>query len=160
MQARYQIYLYFDGSQYVANVPELDGCSGTGQSYAEAVSSAEEAMATWVFDAINTGRKPPEPSKDFVLKPPSKPIGKSASTPIMRRLHQKYGNLTNRQLMDKIGIEGVSPSTFSGAAGGHGKRWVRCAIAIALDEMPSALWPHLSKTILERDDLCMPTDQQ
>lgn len=158
MQARYQIYLYFDGSQYVANVPELDGCSGTGQSYAEALSSAEKAMATWVFDAINTGRNPPEPSKDFVLKPPSKLIGKNASTPIMRRLHQKYGNLTNRQLMEKIGIEGVSPSTFSGSAAGHGKRWVRCAIAIALEELPSTLWPHLSKTTRDRDDNCMPAD--
>lgn len=69
MQPRYQIHLYHDGARYAAAVPELDGCSGTGQSYAEALASAEKAIASWVFAAINQGKPPPEPAKDFVLRP-------------------------------------------------------------------------------------------
>ena len=160
MQPRYQIHIYYNGTQYVAAVPELDGCSGTGQSYGEALASAEKAIASWVFEAINAGKRPPEPAKDFVLRPPGRPTGTGTAAPIMRRLHQRFGNLNNRQLAEKIGLEGVSPTAFAAAAAGQGARWVRCAIALALEDMPSNLWPHLSPTTRERDDSCMTADEE
>lgn len=155
MQPRYQIHIYHDGTRYVASVPELEECSGIGQSYAEALASVEQAITAWVFEAINTGRKLPEPAKDFVLRPPTKPLGNGHAASIMRRLYQKFGNLNNRQIMRKMDIEGVSPTAFAGAAAGQGSRRVRCAIAIALGEIPSNLWPHLSVITRERDDLSM-----
>lgn len=159
MQPRYQILIYYNGTQYVASVPELDECNGTGQSYVEALASAEKAMSAWVFNAINTGKIPPAPAKDFVLRPPTRPPGKGAGAPIMRRLHLKFGNLNSRQLMEKMGIEGVSPSLFSGSVAGLGKRFVRCAIALHLEEMPSNLWPDRSLTAREGDDSCMPNQE-
>lgn len=152
MQPRYQIHIYHDGTMYVADVPELDGCKGTGQSYAEALASAEKKIVAWVFEAINGGRKLPEPAKDFVLRPPTKPPGNGSAVPIMRRLHHQFGNFNNRQLAEKMGLEGVSPTAFSAAAAGQGKRYVRIVIALALRERPSALWPQLSDTVRARDD--------
>jgi len=160
MQPRYQIHLYHDGTQYVAAVPELDGCSGTGQSYAEALASSEKAMASWVFAAINCGKTPPEPAKDFVLRPPTRPPAKGAGAVVLRRLHARFGNLNSRQLMEKMGIEGVSTSIFSGSVAGLGKRFVRCAIAMHLEDMPSKLWPDRSLTSRERDDACMPSQEE
>lgn len=152
MQSRYQIYIYFDGSKYVATVPELDGCAGTGHSYAKALSGAEKAIATWVFDAINAGKRPPEPASDFVLRPLGKPAGTGTGAPIMRRLRQKFGNLGSRQLMEKLDIQGVSPTAFAGSAAGLGVRAVRIGIALALNERPSSLWPHVSPITQVRDD--------
>jgi len=74
MQPRYQIHIYHDGTRYVSDVPELDGCSGTGQSYAEALESAEKAIIAWVVEATNGGHKPPESTQDFVLRLPTRPL--------------------------------------------------------------------------------------
>ncbi len=151
MQPRYQIHLYHDGARYVAAVPELDGCSGTGHSYAEALASAEKAIASWVFAAINQGKPPPEPAKDFVLRPTGRRVGTGDAAPIMRRLHHQFGNVSNRQLAEKLGWP-VSPTAFAAAAAGKGARAVRLAIALTLNERPSRLWPHLSATSRHRDD--------
>ena len=162
MQSRYQIHIYFNDVEYIAAVPELEGCFGRGKSYSEALTNAEKIITEWVFDAINAGRAPPEPSKDFVLRPPVRMVKDSSAAPVLRRLHQRYGNLTSRQLMEKIGLTGdhaVTPSAFSAAASGKGARFVRLAIALALNEMPSTLWPHLSPVIRQRDDECMPLDE-
>lgn len=160
MQPRYQIHIYHNGTQFVATVPELDGCNGTGQSYREALASAEKAIASWMFGAINAGKQIPEPAKYFVLRPLGRPIGTGTAAPIMYRLHQRFGNLNNRRLVEKIGLEGVTPTAFAAAAAGQGARWVRCAIALVLEDMPSNLWPHLSPTTRERDDSCMTTEQE
>lgn len=151
MQPRYQIHLYYDGARYVAAVPELDGCSGTGQSYAEALASAEKAITSWVFAAINQGKPAPEPAKDFVLRPTGKRVGTGDAAPVMRRLHHQFGNVSNRQLAQKLGCP-VSPTAFAAAAAGKGARAVRLAIALTLNERPSRLWPHLSATARRRDD--------
>ena len=62
MKPRFQINIHFDGTQYVANVPELANCSGVGASYIEAVTAAEAAIVQWVADAISTGGAVPAPS--------------------------------------------------------------------------------------------------
>lgn len=155
MQSRYQMHIYFDGTTYVANVPELVGCAGYGQNYIAAVKNAEAAITGWVFDAINSGKIPPEPAKDFVLHPPTRPIGKGMAAPVMLRLHRKYGNLSNREISKAIGLVeqyAVTPTAFASAAAGKGARVVRCAIALALDELPSVLWPFLTEKTRQADD--------
>lgn len=148
----YQLYFHHDGNKFIATVQELEGCYGAGKSYAEALANVEKAIEKWLVNAAEQGQKIPEPANDFVLRQPTKPIANGHAAPIMRELRLKYGNLNNRQLMEKMGIENVSPSSFSGATAGCGARWVRCAIAIALNKMPSELWPHISSTTLMRDD--------
>lgn len=149
---RYQIHLFFNGAEYVADVPELEGCQGTGATYAEALASAEAAISAWVFDAINEGRRVPAPAKDFVLRPPTKPPADGPGAAVTLRLHRKYGNLNNRQLAEKIGVLDVNLGVFAGSVAGAGSREIRCAIAIALGEKPSTLWPGRSKTSADRDD--------
>lgn len=156
MQSRYQMHIYFDGTTYVANVPELAGCVGYGQSYVEAAKNAETAITGWVFEAINSGKIPPEPAKDFVLRPPTRLVENSIAAPVMLRLHRKYGNLSNRELSIKIGLVehyATTPSAFANAAAGKGSRFLRCAIAIALEERPSLIWPFLSVKTRQADDV-------
>ncbi|CAN5873706.1 hypothetical protein BH11PSE12_BH11PSE12_20580 [soil metagenome] len=155
MQPRYQMHIYFDGTAYVANVPELVGCAGYGQNYIAAVINAEAAITEWVFNAINSGMIPPEPANDFVLHPPTRPVGKGMAAPVMLRLHRKYGNLSNREISKAIGLVeqyAVTPSAFANAAAGKGARFVRCVIAIALGELPSALWTFPSEKTRQADD--------
>lgn len=155
MQSRYQMHIYFDGTTYVASVPELAGCVGYGQNYIDAAKNAETAITEWVFEAINSGKIPPEPAKDFVLRPPTRLIGNSMARPVMLRLHRKYGNLSNRELAQKIGLVehyAITPSAFASAAAGKGARFVRCVIAIALEERPSLIWPFLSAKTRQADD--------
>ena len=150
--ARYQIHLFFNGNAYVADVSELEGCHGTGATYAEALASAEAAISAWVFDAINDGRRVPAPAKDFVLRPPTKPPADGPGAAVTLRLHRKFGNLNNRQLAEKIGVLDVNLGVFAGSIAGAGSREIRCAIAIALGEKPSTLWPGRSQTSADRDD--------
>lgn len=149
---RYQIHLYYDGSQYVADVPELAGCKGVGDTYATALSAAEAAITAWIFAAINEGRRVPAPASDFVLRPPGRIVKDSAAAPVMTRLHLRFGNLNNRQMSERIGLPDIHPTLFAGAAAGEGSRQVRCAIARALGVPPSELWPDRSAVKLERDD--------
>lgn len=62
MKPRYPLNIHFDGKQYVAVVPDLANCSGTGSSYAEAATNAEEAIRQWVAEAISAGLSIPAPA--------------------------------------------------------------------------------------------------
>ena len=60
---RYEIVLYWsdaDGS-YIAEVPELPGCMSDGNTYAETVANAEDAIRAWIATARKLGRPVPEP---------------------------------------------------------------------------------------------------
>jgi predicted RNase H-like HicB family nuclease len=60
---RYEIVLYWsdeDGA-YVAEVPELPGCISDGETYAEALANAEDAVRAWIETARDLGRPIPEP---------------------------------------------------------------------------------------------------
>ena len=70
-------------------------------------------------------------------------------------LQHRYGLLSNRELASRIGLLGAdAPVMLSSALSGHGTRHVRCAIALALDALPSQLWPHRRPEIQEADDKC------
>ena len=49
-----------DGA-FIAEVPELPGCLSDGESYAEAVANAEDAMRVWIETAHELGREIPTP---------------------------------------------------------------------------------------------------
>ena len=60
---RYEIVLYWsdEDKAYIAEVPELPGCMSDGETYAEAVANAEDAMRAWIETARELGREIPVP---------------------------------------------------------------------------------------------------
>lgn len=66
---KYLINIFWDDHDniYVAQVPELPGCSTHGNSIKEAASHAEDAIASWIEGAKKIGKTIPEPltTKEF-----------------------------------------------------------------------------------------------
>lgn len=60
---KYEIIIYWDKQDniYIADVPELPGCSAHGSSYNEALSNTEEAIKLWIDTANEFGDCIPEP---------------------------------------------------------------------------------------------------
>jgi antitoxin HicB len=51
-----------DGGGWVAIVPDLPGCMSDGETPAEALKNAEDAIEEWIEAARTTGRPIPQPS--------------------------------------------------------------------------------------------------
>lgn len=160
MQHRYQIHIYFDGEAYVANVPELPNCKGRGQTYADALQHAQYAISLCIEEIKLAGKIPPAPisvsaelQKFCRTKRPAS-VGNPHSA-IKAKLQEKFGILSNRELAARLGVLAAdAPVMLSTALSGKGTRHVRCAIAIALDELPSTLWPGRPAALLKTDDEC------
>ena len=60
---KYEIIIYWDNqdSVYIADVPELPGCSAHGNTYDEALKNAQDAIQLWIDTAIEFGDPVPEP---------------------------------------------------------------------------------------------------
>ena len=60
---RYEIIIYWseEDKVYVAEVPELPGCSAHGDSYESALNNAKEAIALWIETAKEFNDPIPEP---------------------------------------------------------------------------------------------------
>ena len=56
-----------DGSGFVAFAPDLPGCMSDGETPQEAVSNAQDAIATWIEAARDLGHSIPEPSAHLAL---------------------------------------------------------------------------------------------
>ena len=63
MRTRYELIIYWskDDDCFVVEVPELPGCMGDGQTYADAVANAEVVIDEWIETARKLGRPIPEP---------------------------------------------------------------------------------------------------
>lgn len=60
---KYEVIIYWsneDGA-YVADVPELPGCSAHGPTQQEALSNAQDAIRLWIDTAREFGDPVPEP---------------------------------------------------------------------------------------------------
>jgi len=60
---KYEIIIYWDDQDhiYIADVPELPGCSAHGTTYDEALEKAKEAIQLWIDTANEFGDPVPEP---------------------------------------------------------------------------------------------------
>jgi predicted RNase H-like HicB family nuclease len=60
---KYEVVIYWseDDGVFVAEVPELSGCTAHGESPAAAISSAQEAIDLWLQTAEEFGREIPLP---------------------------------------------------------------------------------------------------
>jgi len=60
---RYEIIIYWSDEDraYVAEVPELPGCSAHGESYESALSNAKDAVSLWIKTAKEFNDPIPNP---------------------------------------------------------------------------------------------------
>lgn len=60
---KYEIIIYWDNQDrvYIAEVPELPGCSAHGKTYDKALEKAKEAIQLWIDTANEFGDPVPEP---------------------------------------------------------------------------------------------------
>ena len=63
MNWKYEIIIYWsnDDDAFIAEVPELPGCTAHGATQSEALTNANDAMALWLNTAQELGRAAPEP---------------------------------------------------------------------------------------------------
>ncbi|WP_199688136.1 type II toxin-antitoxin system HicB family antitoxin [Noviherbaspirillum sedimenti] len=158
----YRILLHHDGQAYVAEVPELPSCRGVGETRADALAAAEQAMATWLQETRVSGAAlpallaPAELARNIRERlaaacPEQMPVPRMS--PVKLLLVKKFGKMSNRELAGRIGLSGRdAPTMLSAAASGKGTRRARCAIALALNAPPSRLWPERPPEIGQDDD--------
>jgi len=60
---RYEVIIYWskEDEAFIAEVPELPGCSADGATYQEALSNVEVIIKEWIETAKELGRPIPEP---------------------------------------------------------------------------------------------------
>ncbi len=60
---KYEIIIYWDNQDgvYIADVPELPGCSAHGKTYNAALDNAKKAIRLWIDTAKEFGDPVPEP---------------------------------------------------------------------------------------------------
>ena len=60
---RYETIIYWSDEDrvFVADVPELPGCTAHGESQESALANSKDAVALWVERARELGRVVPEP---------------------------------------------------------------------------------------------------
>jgi predicted RNase H-like HicB family nuclease len=60
---RYEVILYWskDDEAFIAEVPELPGCTADGATYQEAVAHVEVVIREWIETARELGRPIPQP---------------------------------------------------------------------------------------------------
>ncbi len=60
---KYSLYIFYsdeDGG-YIADIPDLDSCSGFGETPEQALAEVEEAKKAWPAAARETGKPIPPP---------------------------------------------------------------------------------------------------
>ncbi|MEH2122092.1 MAG: type II toxin-antitoxin system HicB family antitoxin [Nostoc sp.] len=62
---RYEIILYWSelDQAFIAEVPELSGCTADGETYQEALHNVEVVVQEWIETAKDLGRPVPEPRR-------------------------------------------------------------------------------------------------
>lgn len=65
---KYEIIIYWseEDQAYIAEVPELAGCSADGKSYKEVLSNVEIVIQEWIETAQSLGRPVPKPKGKLV----------------------------------------------------------------------------------------------
>jgi len=66
---KYEIIIYWDTQDriYIADVPELPGCSAHGKTYNAALNNVQKAIQLWIDTAKEFGDPVPEPKGHRLL---------------------------------------------------------------------------------------------
>lgn len=125
MRPRYQINIHFSGNRYVASVPELPGCIGSGSTYQEALEVAEGAIKQWITETISAGRPVPAPGSTNTAKrlvklvapmAPTETTGREATRNLLAELVTDTYSYRRRRFRSQVGFWerfGVAQSTGS-----------------------------------------------
>lgn len=147
---RGDVSLLVEDGKFTFSVQSLSVCSGPCRTKQEAFSAVFRAIQEWEASITSeTEMVTPSLSQSPC---PGREVGNGAGAPILRRLLDKFGMMTNRKLKDRLALDEVKLSVFSNALAGRGSRLARVMIAYALDEPPSKLWPSLSEKTRAADD--------
>jgi predicted RNase H-like HicB family nuclease/lambda repressor-like predicted transcriptional regulator len=151
MNDQFQIFIYHDRTEYVAEVPELPIPPCRGRSRALALADAEQAIDKFIQQAVADGRKVPIPAKTlFLMRPAGFGTKRSPST-VVALLRQRFGGQPAEALAVRLGVHSDLVA-FRAACAGAGPREMRVVIAMALEKPPSELWPVRSYATRRRDD--------
>ena len=63
MTMKYEVIIYWseEDQAFIAEVPELPGCAGDGETYQAALQNVEVIMQEWIETAQELGRIVPQP---------------------------------------------------------------------------------------------------
>ena len=66
---KYEVIIYWseEDQAYIAEVPELPGCAADGETYQQALASAEVIIQEWLETAKELGRPIPAPKGRLVF---------------------------------------------------------------------------------------------
>ena len=66
---KYEIIIYWDKKDkiYIAEIPELPGCTAHGNTYDVALKNAKKAIQLWIDTAIEFGDPIPEPKSSKLM---------------------------------------------------------------------------------------------
>ena len=69
MKSKYEIIIYWseEDNAFIAEVPELPGCTADGKTHAEALQNVETIIHEWIETAEELGRDIPEPRGRLVF---------------------------------------------------------------------------------------------
>ncbi len=61
--SKYEIIIYWseEDQAYIAEIPELPGCSADGATYSDALKNVEVSAQEWIETAKKLGREIPKP---------------------------------------------------------------------------------------------------
>lgn len=140
-----KVELYQEGGHYFAVLLAPDAvCSSTGRNISEALLNLGRSIADHRSpQLIDLPTKQIECDKSNQEAGPTlAPRVLPGDIPIVRQLlNERFGKITLRELSEKLSLDDVTPQLLSSSIAGKGARRVRLAIAEALGEEPSALWP-------------------
>jgi len=143
------VLIFHDGKGFVAQILDDPACIGRGATRVEALRRVEIVRAR---HASLIEQKPGKAQTTAPTKSRRAPERRHVA-PIKALLFEKFGNLSNREIAARIGVvERDAPVMLSMALGGQGSRRVRCAIAMALGDLPSRIWPDRPARSLLEDD--------
>ena len=66
---KYEIIIYWDKTDqiYIADIPELPGCSAHGKTYDESLENSKEAIQLWLDTAKEFGDPIPVPKEHRLM---------------------------------------------------------------------------------------------
>ena len=66
---KYEVIIYWSNADdaFIAEVPELPGCTADGATYQEALANVEVIISEWIDTAKELGRAIPEPKGRLVF---------------------------------------------------------------------------------------------
>ncbi|WP_316656742.1 hypothetical protein [Ralstonia condita] len=140
-----KVELYQENGHYFAVLVAPEAmCSSTGRNIAEALLNlgrfiSDEGLPQRIGLSLHSEERE---SRSQTAQATVDPRELPGYVPLVRHLlNERFGNVTLRELSDKLGLVGVTPQLLSSSIAGKGARRVRHAIAEALGEAPDVLWP-------------------